>query len=94
MRRNNRFSSSDSESHGRTTSRAGKGWPSGPVRVSGVPIGLSGRKIGIPAGRMPQFLLPSQGLLTHRFIAHVEAALELVDPLLGCMCGGVTGPGA
>ena len=42
MRAKSRFSSADSESHGLVTSRGGNGWPVGPVRVSGVPIGLTG----------------------------------------------------
>ena len=47
-----RFSSSDSESHGRVSSTAGNGLPSGPVRVSGVPIGLIGGS-SVSAGTMP-----------------------------------------
>ncbi len=42
IRENSRFSSSFREPHGRTVSSAGNGWPFGPLRVSGVPIGLSG----------------------------------------------------
>ena len=49
---NSRFSSADSESHGRVTSSGGNGWPSGPLRVSGVPIGLIGGS-SVSAGTMP-----------------------------------------
>ena len=52
MRQNSRFSSSDSESQGRVKSSAGNGLPSGPVRVSGVPIGLIGGS-SVSAGTMP-----------------------------------------
>ena len=52
MRANNACSSADSESHGSVTSSAGNGMPSGPVRVSGVPIGLIGGS-SVSAGTMP-----------------------------------------
>ena len=54
MRENSPFSSSDSESHGRVSSRGGKGFPPGPVRVSDVPIGLIGGS-SVSAGTMPSF---------------------------------------
>jgi len=50
------------------------------LRVSGVPIGLTG---GSPvSGDDAHLLLPGQRLLPHRLIAHVEPPLELGDPLL------------
>ena len=52
IRANNAFSSSFSESHGRVKSRIGNGLPSGPVRVSGVPIGLIGGS-SVSAGTSP-----------------------------------------
>ncbi len=54
MRENRPFSSSDSESHGRVSSRGGKGFPPGPVRVSDVPIGLIGGS-SVSAGTIPSF---------------------------------------
>ena len=41
-----------SESHGRVKSSAGNGSPFGPVRVSGVPIGLIGGS-SVSAGTIP-----------------------------------------
>ena len=38
-------------------------------------------------------LLAGQGLLAHLLVAHVELALELVDPLLGGVVRGVAGAG-
>ena len=52
MRLNSRCSSADSESHGRVKSSAGNGSPFGPVRVSGVPIGLIGGS-SVSGGTMP-----------------------------------------
>ena len=52
MRAKSRFSSSESESHGRVVSMAGNGFPSGPVRVFGVPIGLTGGS-SVSAGTSP-----------------------------------------
>ena len=63
------------------SSSAGNGLPSGPVRVSGVPIGLTGGS-SVSGGTMPSLLLPGQRLLADRLVAHVELALELLDPLL------------
>ena len=42
MREKSRFSLSESVSHGLVTSSGGNGLSSGPLRVSVVPIGLSG----------------------------------------------------
>ena len=52
MRENSRFSASDKESQGFVTSRAGKGFPSGPMRVSVVPSGLIGGS-SVSGGTMP-----------------------------------------
>ena len=52
IRAKSRFSSADSESHGRVTSSGGNGWPLGPVRVCVVPIGLTGGS-SVSAGTMP-----------------------------------------
>ena len=67
--------------------------PSGPVRVSGVPIGLMGER-SVSGGRMPELLLPGQRLLAQGLVPHVESTLELLDPFDRRMVGGVTAPGA
>ncbi len=54
MRAKRRCSSADNESHGRVTSSIGNGLPSGPVRVSEVPIGLTGGS-SVSGGTMPIF---------------------------------------
>ena len=87
MRANSLFSSSFSESQGRVTSSIGNGFPSGPVRVS-VPDRVDRRQLGV-SGHDPELLLVRKRLLTDRLVAHVEAALELVDPLLRRMVGRV-----
>ena len=73
-------------------SRAGNGLPSGPVRVSGVPIGLR-EDSSVSGGDDPHLLLPGQGLFPDRLIAHVEPTLELLDPLLGRMVRRMAGAG-
>ena len=52
MRVKSRFSSSERVSHGRVTSTTGNGFPPGPVRVCGVPIGFSGGS-SLSWGTMP-----------------------------------------
>ncbi len=54
MREKSSFSPSESVSHGLVTSMSGNGLPSGPVRVSGVPIGLTGGS-SVSAGTRPIF---------------------------------------
>ena len=54
MRQKSCFSPSDSESQGLVTSIGGNGLPSGPVRVSGVPIGLIGGS-SVSGGTRPIF---------------------------------------
>ena len=41
----------------------------------------------------PHLLLPGQGLLPHRLVSHVKAALELVGPFFGDMVRRVRGAG-
>ena len=52
IRANKACSSADNESQGRVTSSSGNGLPSGPVRVSVVPIGLIGGT-SVSGGTMP-----------------------------------------
>ena len=47
----------------------------------GSPIGLTGGS-SVSAGTMPSFFWLRERLLADRLVAHVELALELVDPLL------------
>ena len=54
MRLKSRFSPSDSEAHGLVTSMIGNGLPSGPVRVSVVPMGLIGGS-SVSGGTRPIF---------------------------------------
>ena len=54
MRQKSSFSPSESEAHGLVTSIIGNGLPSGPVRVSVVPIGLTGGS-SVSAGTRPIF---------------------------------------
>ena len=80
MRANRRRSSSVSESHGRTKSSCGHGWPSGPV-ASGSPCGLIGDS-SASSGSRPSFFWSREDRRADRLVALVEAALVLVRPLL------------
>jgi len=83
----------DSESHGRVTSSGGNGWPLGPLRVSGVPIGLTGGS-SVSAGTMPICFCRARVLLSHRLVPHVEAPLNLSAHSFETWCGACAAPGA
>ena len=56
-------------------------------------IGVQRRQLGV-LGEDAQLLLALEHLLAVALVAHVEAALVLLDPLLGGVVGGVGGAGA
>ena len=65
----------------------------GPLAGLGRADRVDRRQLGV--GRDDaHLLLPGQGLLAHRLVAHVELALELVDPLLRRVVRRVAAPGA
>ena len=92
MRENSRFSSSESVSHGLVTSSGGNGLPSGPCARLGRADRVERRQLGVRRDEA-HLLLAGEGLLAHRLVAHVEPALEPVDPLLGRVVRRVAGAG-
>ena len=93
IRENSRCSSADRVSQGRVKSSGGNGSPPGPVRVSGVPIGLSGGRV-VSSGTMPMLLLPRQRLLPHGLVPCVEPARVPIGPFAGRVVRSVCAPGA
>ena len=71
-------SSAVSESHGNVTSSGGNGLPSGPVRVLGVPIGLSGGSSAW-GGKMPISFCRANVSARRASVAAAEARLVLAD---------------
>ena len=71
---------------------SGNGLPSALVRVSVRADRIDGRKLRV--GRDDaELLLLGERLLAQCLIAHVKAAFELLDPLLGRVMGCVAGAG-
>ena len=79
IRMKRRFSSSLSDSHGRTVSSSGQGWPSGPV-TPGSPCGLMPLS-SVSSGSSPSSFCRARIVVADRLVAVVEGALVLVGPL-------------
>ena len=80
-----------SESHGRTVSSSGHGWPSGPVR-SGFAVRVDRRQLGA-LGQQTQLDLALQDAGSDGLVAGVEARPGSVGPLQRDQVGGVAGLG-
>ena len=93
IRANSRFSSADSESHGLVTSSGGNGWPSGPLRVSGVPIGLIGGS-SVSAGTMPICFCRASVCSRIASYPMSKRPLNLSAHSFETWCGACAAPGA
>ncbi len=92
MRAKRRFSSSVSESQGRTKSSCGHGCPSGPVIPSGSPCGLIGES-SASSGRRPSSFWRARMLSRIASYPWSNFPLYLSDHSLKTWCGACAQPG-